>query len=346
MSAFMSAEQLRKLPKVELHRHIEGSVRFETIVDLARRHNLDLGVRSGAELVKKTKITQPMDSLEDVLAAFETTRTVLCCYDAIKRITFENVEDAFHDGVRLLELRFAPVFIASGRKLDFDEIFEGVLDGVTMGMERYDIQVGLIHIIPRGQDVDKHQASNDEFLRYRKSNHKNGWRLCGFDLADSETAAPFSDYVKLVDQARRAGVGITIHTGENTGASYVRKTIEEYGPRRIGHGIKSIEDWEVMEMLRERDIHLEINPTSNWLTRSVESIDSHPLAELYHAGISISINSDDPHLMDIDLVTEYDIAHRVLGLSGDELYALNRRALEHSFLEEELKRRTRERYFS
>ncbi|MCP5049465.1 MAG: adenosine deaminase [bacterium] len=342
----MNLNELRKLPKVELHRHLEGSVRFDTIRELARRHQLDLGVESDDELGRKTQITTPMNSLEEVLDVFRTTQKVLCSYEALKRVTFENVEDAFNDGVKLLELRFAPVFIAHRKEIAFDEIMEGILDGMSIGMEKYPIQVGLIHILPRGLDMDKHPSSTKEFLRYRKSRHQNAYRLCGFDLADSETETPPSEYIPFINMAREAGAGITIHSGENTNALSVRETIHSYEPSRIGHGIKSNEDPDVVELLKEKDIHLEVCPTSNWLTRSVESIETHPLPQLYRAGVSLSINSDDPHLMAIDLVNEYQIAHRVFGLTGDELYGINKQALHRSFLDPEAKKKIAGAYFN
>lgn len=334
------------MPKVELHRHIEGGVRFETITDMAKHHKLDLEVRSEAELLQKTKVKEPMNNLEEVLDAFWTTQKTLCSYEAIKRITFENVEDAFHDGVKLLELRFAPVFIAHGKDLGFDEIFEGVLDGISAGMDKYDLQVGLIHIIPRPLEPEKHETSNREFLRYRHSLHKNAHRLCGFDLADSETVTDPKNFAPLVEAAREAGVGITVHTGENTDAAHARRAIETYSPQRIGHGIRIIDDPEVMEMVRERNIHLEICPTSNWLTRSVASIESHPLPDLHRAGVSVSINSDDPQLMDIDLVNEYEIAQTFYGMTVEEFYKINRAALAHSFLDRDIRKFTETAHFN
>ncbi|MCP4218349.1 MAG: adenosine deaminase [bacterium] len=334
----MSSNELRKLPKVELHRHLDGSVRFDTIKELAKYHALDLRVRSEEELLEKTKIKEPMNNLQEVLDAFWTTQKVLCSYEAIKRVTFENVEDAFRDGVKLLELRFAPVFIAHKKQLAFDEIFEGVLDGISEGMESYEIQVGLIHIIPRPLEPHRHADSNNEFLRYRGGGHTNAHRLCGFDLADSETETDPADFVSLVQTAREAGVGITIHTGENSDAQYVQRALDAYTPRRIGHGIKIAGNRDVMERVKEENIHLEICPTSNWLTRSVETVESHPLGELYRAGVSVSINSDDPHLMDIDLVTEYQLAQRCFGFTPGDFYRINRGALEHSFLNKDIKR--------
>jgi adenosine deaminase len=346
MTDKLTPAQLRKIPKVELHRHLDGSIRFDTIRQLAQYHNLDLGVKSADELFEKTVIKEPMNNLEDVLNAFWTGQKVLCSYEALKQVTYENIEDAYNDGVRLLELRFAPVYIAHNKQLALDEIFEGVIDGLTQGMEKFGIQVGLIHIIPRGLDNHKHQDSVNEFLRYRKSHHKNADRLCGFDLADSETSTPFSQYIPLVEQVREEGAGITIHTGENTDAQHVRKSIETYSPHRIGHGIKSIEDPELMTLLKERQIHLEINPTSNWLTHSVENIENHPLGDFYHAGIPISLNSDDPQLMGIDLVREYEIAHHLFGLSGEQLFRLNQDAIGFSFLDKSVREHAYNHFFN
>ncbi|MCP5107248.1 MAG: adenosine deaminase [bacterium] len=341
----MTHATLRKLPKVELHRHLDGSVRLETIKELAKYHNLDLGVQSEEELLRKTKIKEPMNNLEEVLDVFWTTQKVLCSYDAVKRVTFENVEDAFYDGVKLLELRFAPVFIAYGKRLGFDEIIEGVLDGITEGMASYGIQVGLIHIIPRPLEPGRHEESTREFLRYRKSIHTNGHRLCGFDLADSETEVKAADFIPLVEMVRKEGVGITVHTGENTDAQYVKRAVEAYNPARIGHGIKIIDDGDVMELINEKRIHLELNPTSNWLTRSVATIEAHPLPEFYREGIPISINSDDPHMMDIDLVNEYELAERYFKLGAVDFFDINKNAVGYSFLDDDIKRDVIEKEF-
>lgn len=334
----MNQTELRKLPKIEFHRHLDGSIRFETIKELAKHYSIDLGVQSDEELLKKTKIKKPMNNLEDVLNAFWTTQKVLCSYEAIKRITFENVEDAFGDGVRLLELRFAPVFMAYGKDLSFDEIMEGVLDGITLGMDTYDIQVGLIHILPRPIEPHKHAESTREFLRYKKSIYKNGDRLCGFDLADSETSTKPVDFVQFIEMARGAGVGITVHTGENTDSKYVKETITAYAPSRIGHGIKIIDDPKIMELVKEKNIHLELCPTSNWLTRSVDSLEHHPLPEFFQSGISLSINSDDPHLMGIDLINEYELANRYFNLTLEDFYNMNKDAVAHSFLDPDIKK--------
>jgi adenosine deaminase len=328
---------LKRLPKVELHRHLEGSVRLGTIADLANEHAIDLGAGSMEELRERTRIIAPMEDLSAALEVFMTTQKVLCSYESIRRITIENVEDAYRDGVRLLELRFAPPFIAAGKLLGNDEIIEAVLDGITEGMESYPIQVGLIAILPRNLDIEKNREATNDVLRYRRSRYRNSDRICGFDLADSEEGIDPRDYVPLVDRAREAGLGITIHTGENTSAEWVEKSLAFYKPDRIGHGIKIRSNKRVMARVYRKEIMMEICPTSNWLTRSVPSLKEHPLPHLYHSGLRVSINSDDPHLMDIDLVHEYEICAKMYGFTIQDFRRINRDSLQASFLDEDVK---------
>ena len=326
-----------KLPKVELHRHLDGSIRFQTILDLAKSHKIDLGFSSYAELGKKLVIKKPLTSLQQVLDCFWTTQKVLASYEAIKRVTFENIEDAHREGIKLIDLRFAPTFIQKNKTLGFDEIIEGVIDGVTQGLNKYDLQVGLIHIMPRGLDVKTNLISTDEILRYKKSRHKNADRLLGIDLADSETEESFTDYKTIIQNAHSQGLGVTIHSGEDTSAEHVRRTLETFHPSRIGHGIQIAKDPEVMKLVKENDVLLEVCPTSNWLTNCVKSLDKHPLKYLYDQGVKVSLNSDDPHLMNISLLNEYHVAEKTLGLKLPHFIQMNKWALEKSFLNDEIK---------
>lgn len=333
----------QKLPKIELHRHLDGSVRLQTIIDLARKNKIDLGVKTQSELRKKVTVTTPMVSLEAVLDSFWTTQKVLANYEAIKRVAFENVEDCFHEGHKLVELRFAPVFIQRNKTLGFDEIIEGVIDGITEGMEKYGIQVGLIHIMPRSLDLNLNLGSTKEILRYRRSHHKNADRLVGIDLADLETEESFKDYAASVSEARSAGMGVTIHSGEDSSAQHVKRTLEIFKAGRIGHGIQIAKDPEVMKLVKEQDVVLEVCPTSNWLTNIVKDIQDHPLKFLYDQGVKVTLNSDDPHLMGITLVNEYEVATR-LGFKLEELVQMNKWALEKSFVPDEIKKDLKKKF--
>ncbi len=336
---------LRDLPKVELHRHLDGSVRLETMWDLARRHRLDLGASSLAELERIARLPTPAASLQEMLAGLGPTRKVLCGYEAIERVAFENVEDAWLDGVRLLELRFTPGAIAAGSGLSPDAVIEAVLDGVERGAARWPLEVGLIGILRRRADPAVNERAAAGLLRLATGRHPGAWRLVGFDLADDERAADPRLFAPLMERAREAGLGVTVHSGLNTDADCVRRTIAALRPQRIGHGLRILDDAALAAEVRERGILLEVSPTSNWITASVPSLAAHPLPRLAAAGLAVSINSDDPQLYGIDLVHEYELCARLYGFGLEDFRRMNRAAAAHSFLPEERRRRVMERCF-
>jgi adenosine deaminase len=336
---------LRALPKAELHRHLDGSIRLQTVADIAARHSLDLGVSTEEDLAGKARITTPMKDLQTVLDSFATIRQVLCSYEAIERIAFENVEDAYRDGIQLIELRFAPPFISVGKQLGNDEIIEAVLDGITRGMSRYPIQVGLIGILVRTMDLEINRLAAADLIRYAGSRYKNADRICGFDLADAEDRTNPEDFLPMVQQAREAGLGITIHSGENTSAAAVQRTLDLFEPARIGHGIKSWGDEKLLQRIREQEVMLEVCATSNWLTSSVSSLEDHPLPHLYRSGVPVSINSDDPNLFGIDLVHEYELCTRLYAFTEKDFMRINRQTVEHSFLPQDIRTDVLRRYF-
>lgn len=327
---------LRALPKVELHRHLDGSVRISTIWEIAQEHGIDLGVRRFEELEQKAVLRTPRASLQGVLDCFSTQQAALCSFAAISRITMENIEDAWRDGVRLLELRFAPAFIAKGKSISGDEIMGGVLDGMLKGMEAFPVQVGLIGILPRRYPPETHRQATSDLIRWKRSGAPGASRICGFDLADEEAGFDPLALAPFVDQAREAGLGITVHSGENTDAACISRALDVYRPARIGHGIRAIHDPALVRRLAEEDVLLEVSPTSNWITNAVPSLKEHPLAALHRAGVPVCVNSDDPNLFGIDLVNEYEACVREMGLSRADLREMNRAALRHSFLPAEV----------
>jgi adenosine deaminase len=330
---------LRALPKVELHRHLDGSVRVATIWDIAEEAGLDIGARTVEELREAAVIRAPVATLAEALARFETQRKVLCSFPAISRVTRENIEDAFRDGVKLLELRFAPAFIAEGRSLSNDEIIGGVLDGMVAGMKQFPVEVGLIGILPRGFPTSVNERALADLLSWKNGRAAGADRICGLDLAAMEAGIDPLPLVPLVDAAREAGLGITVHSGEDTDAAHVTRTLDLFRPSRIGHGIRAWGSRGVMNRLAAEDVLLEVCPTSNWLTGSVPTLARHPLPDLYRAGVPVSINSDDPNLMGIDLVNEYEVCARLYGFEDADFQAINRAALRHSFLPRQIRER-------
>ncbi len=322
----------RSIKKVELHRHLDGSVRFETIIDLARKKNIDLGVPLGSreELFQKAKVLMPMSGLQEVLDSFWITQKVMCDEESIERIAFENVEDAYLDGIELIELRFAPTFIREGKTIPYDLIIESVMKGVRRGMKKYPIKVGLIHIVPRALSLKESEDATTEMLKFKARSGKD--LIVGFDLADGEEFELIETFKPVLERARAAGLGVTVHSGENTSSSHVKKTIEFLNVQRIGHGIKVMDDPKVMELALERGIHFEVCPTSNWLTRCVDKIENHPIKKMLDFGLSVSLNSDDPHIMNIDLTHEYEVCHRFLGVKEEDFMQMNAHAKAASFI--------------
>ena len=334
-----AGDWLRELPKVELHRHLDGSVRIDTIWEIAQERGLDVRARTLEELRANAVIRSPMIDLDSVLACFATQQAALCSYEAIRRVTFENIEDAWRDGVKLIELRFAPSFIAEGKSLTNDEIIAAVLDGMNKGMETYPVEVGLIGILPRRFSLESNALATRDLIRWRMSSEPGADRICGFDLADGETDVDPASFAPFVEKARDAGMGITIHSGENTSAAHVARTLAVYRPTRIGHGIRCWGDPGVVRRLIDQDVLLEMSPTSNWITNAVSSLAAHPLPDLYRAGVPVCLNSDDPNIFGIDLVNEYRVCEREYGFGKREFTAMNRAALRHSFLPTEVTER-------
>jgi len=340
----LTKQELRTLPKVELHRHLEGGVRAATAWDLAGRYGLDMGVASYGEFAAKALVPSPLGSLQDVLNALLLTRRTLCRYEAIERVAFENVEDAWHDGTRLLELRFAPTLLAPVSGLDYEEIATAVLEGALRAMALYPIEVGLIGSLRRKASPEANRQAADALLRCARG--KYAGRLVGFDLADDENAADPELFTSLMASARDAGLGVTIHSGLNTDAEHVRRTLRALRPDRLGHGILILGDEPLIREIREKGMLLELSVTSNWLTASVPSVEEHPLPLLVRAGLSISVNTDDPQLFGIDLVHEYDVCQRLYGFGPQDFRRMNQASAAASFLPEEIRRTILARYFN
>ena len=156
---------------------------------------------------------------------------------------------------------------------------------------------------------------------------------------------PAKDFVKPILRAKDKGLKVTIHTGEDTPASYVIDTIHNFRPDRIGHGIHSIEDMKAVDLIKEKGITLEVNPWSNYLTNSVPTIEEHPLKKLFDLGVRVTINSDDPEVLETNVNNEYRIAHEILGMSMEDIATCNRYAFESSFIPESAKQRIWDKYF-
>jgi len=326
------------LPKVEIHIHLEGAIRTQTLIDIARDYELELPSYDPAELDKHVKVLDQMRDLNAVLAAFAIFQNSITSPVVVERIAWELFDDSARQNIKLLEVRFSPDWAFRGHHLDWDACLEGLLRAAGRAEHELDMKVGYIAITSRNLGPESCVKTVDWAVRHRKE-------ILGIDLADGEEIHPIREFVKPVMKAKEAGLKVTVHTGENTPASAVMETIHAVNPDRIGHGIHIIDDLSVVQLVKARGITLEVNPWSNYLTNSVRRIEEHPLKRLFDLGVKVTINSDDPEVLETNLNNEYRIAHEILGMSMKEIAVCNRYAIEASFLPREKKQAVLERYF-
>ena len=327
------------IPKTEIHCHLEGAIRTQTIIDIAKEYDLQLPAYDVSELDKHVKVYDQMQSLEAVLAAFAIFQNSITSPEVVERIAWELFEDAARQNIKLFEVRFSPDWAFHGHNLDWDACLDGLLRARERAEQAFDIAIGYIVITSRSMGPESCVKTVDWAIRHKE-------HLPAIDLADSERSFPLREFLRPVRKAKDAGLRVTIHTGEDTPASFVKEAIELASPDRIGHGIHAIEDMQFVELLKERDVTLEVNPWSNYLTNSVATIEEHPLKKLFDLGVKVTINSDDPEVLETNLNNEYRIAHEILGMSLEDIANCNRYACEASFIPGAAKNRIGEKYFA
>jgi len=329
---------LRALPKVELHRHLEGSLRVGSLLEVAREHRLPLPAWTAAELAGRVQVRGPMKDLLAVLDAFDVFQRAFVTPAVAERFAAEAIEDAARENVRLLELRFSPDFMARPHRLDWDALMEAVVRGARRAAQEHDVAVGLVAIVSRGYGLESAERTADFAVRWRND-------LVGFDLADDEVRFPSRLFAAPVARVREAGLRVTAHSGEGTGPENVVEALDALGARRIGHGVAVAASEALIERVLRDGVALEMCPTSNFRTRAVAGAAAHPALPLLRRGVRVTINSDDPGLFGIDLTHELEVARGELGFTDADIARATRNALEASFLPDVEKAELARRWF-
>lgn len=312
-------------PLVELHRHLDGSVRLETILDLGLKHNLDLPARTLEDLRPHVQVTEPKPSILSFFEKFEWLTKVMVDYDAINRIAFENVEDAHNEGIDYIELRFSPLFMSLAHNLDPIGVTEAVVDGVKRALNVFEIKAQLIGIISRTYGVEEGYRELAAILSQKEN-------MVAIDLAGDEIHYPAELFTDHFNQARDAGLHPCPHAGEAAGPESIWQAINLLGAERLGHAVTAVKDPALMDYLAENEIGIESNLTSNVQTTTVKSYHEHPIKQFLAHGIKATINTDDPGISAIDISYEYDYAAVEAKLTLDEIHTAQRNALDSAFL--------------
>lgn len=315
----------KNYPLVELHRHLDGSVRLETILEIGLSHNLPLPATTLESLRPYVQVTEAKPSILDFFNKFEWLTAVMLDYDCCRRIAYENVEDAKNEGIDYIELRFSPWFMAEKNHLDPAGVVEAVVDGVHAGVKDFGVGAGLIGIISRTYGPDTCMRELDALLTCRDD-------ILSLDLAGDEIHYAAELFIPHFKKARNAGWHSNPHAGEADGPQSIWQAIRELGAERIGHAVTAVQDPALMDYLAEHGIGVESNLTSNVQTSTVPSYAAHPLKKFLEKGIRASISTDDPGISAVTIGHEYDYAAVEAGLSDEQIFQAQKNALDCAFL--------------
>jgi adenosine deaminase len=298
----------RSLPKIELHRHLEGSLRLVTMAEVARTHEMEVG---GTDILRPLVQIQEDEAFtfQNFLAKFGMLRQFFRSPELITRMTREAIEDAFADNIRYLELRFTPLALSRAGGFSMSEVMDWVVAESQKASKEYGITVRLIASVNRNESAQVAEAVASLAI------DKMGKGIVAMDLAGNEAQFPITPFIGIFNEAKQAGLHMTIHAGEWGGAGNVAAAIIHMSAERIGHGVRVMEDPAVVALARERAIPFEVCVTSNYHSGVVSAVNAHPISQMIGIGLNVTINTDDPSICQITLGDEYQKVREQLGLS-------------------------------
>jgi adenosine deaminase len=316
------------LPKVDLHRHLEGSLRLRTMLEIARSQSVNAPVNTGplSNLVQVQK-SEP-STYQNFLSKFSTLRLFYRSPEVINRVTREAVEDAAKDNIRYMELRFTPVALSRAESFHMGDVMDWVCESAKSAAKDYGLGIGLIASVNRHEDPQL----ADQVARLAVDRMDHG--LVGLDLAGNEAEFPSQPFESIFREAKRSGLKLTIHAGEWGGAENVREAFERFDADRIGHGVRVLEDSAAVAMARERGTAFEVCVTSNYQTGVIPSASRHPFFQMLEEGINVVLGTDDPSISQITLSDEYHHVCEDMDLSHAKLKERILAAAEAAFLPE------------
>ena len=313
---------LKNIPKVELHLHLDGSVRLDTASMLTGKNIEE--VRS--LMIAKEKC----HDLNEYLTKFNLANEIMQSQENLTRIAKELVEDLKNDNVIYAEVRFAPL-LHTKKGLTGEEVIEAVL----LGLKDEDLKVNLILCMMRQFSFEDNLKTIELAIKYLDKG------VVAIDLAGAEALYPTANFERLFQIAKDKNIPFTIHAGEADGKDSILSAIN-FKTKRIGHGVRCIEDKETLDMIKKNNITLEVCPTSNIQTDIFENYHDHPIRKLYDMNILVTINVDNMTVSNIDLTQEYEKLVKNFNFTLKDFKKMNINAINASFLKEELKEKYRE----
>ena len=320
----VSRDLLRRLPKTDLHVHLDGSIRPGTLIELADERGKELPSRDPDALADYMHVQDARD-LVDYLSRFDVTLSVMQDAEALERVAYELAEDAAAENVRYMEVRFSPVLnIQDG--LTLEEAVAAPLRGLRRAEQDHDIRTGII--ICGIRNMSPHTSMDLADLTVMFKNRG----VVAFDLAGAEYNNPAKMHREAFYRVGNANVAATIHAGEAYGPESIHQALHYCNANRIGHGTRLFEDPDLMQYVNDFRIPLEICLTSNVQTRAVASFEEHPLRQYYDEGLVVTLNTDNRLMSATTVTEEYWRAHEHLAFTWDELCRIALYGFESAFL--------------
>lgn len=318
------------LPKIELHCHLDGSVRPSTVIELAKKKNIELPSLNEIEIQKLMVAPKNCSSLDEYLKRFDLPGLVMQDEEGLERIAFELMEDAFSENIVYIEIRFAPLLHVS-KGLTVKQVISSVLKGIKRAENQFDIKGNLILSCMRTMSVE----SSYEVIESGKEFLGNG--VVAVDLCSSEYDDFCFKFEKPIALARSYGYRVTIHAGETGIGKNVLDAINILKAERIGHGIFIKDNEEAYNLVKEKNITLEMCPTSNLQTKAIDHLFNYPLEKFYKDGIKVTLNTDNRTVSNVDLTNEYSVIINEFNMDEEDYKNIYLNSVKACFANDEIK---------
>ncbi|WPC40574.1 adenosine deaminase [Clostridium sp. JS66] len=328
---------IKNLPKVDLHCHLDGSLRPQTIIDIAVKENIDIPTKELKEFEKYVKVFGECNSLKDYLDKFELPIKVMQNKKNIYRITSELLEDVSKNNVKYIEIRFAP-FNHIQKGLKAEEVIEAVIEAMGDGRKKYGVMSNLILCAMRHESVESSKRLVEIGKKYL------GKGVVAVDLAGNEHDFPPEIHKEAFDLAQKYGFHCTIHAGETGIEKNIIKSIELLHAERIGHGVYAFKDERVVEYLKDKQIPLEMCITSNIDTKAVKAYELHPIKKYLDEGLVVTVNTDNMTVSNVSLNDEFNHLVKEQNFTLEDIKRVVKNGIETSFASEDDKNILRKQY--
>lgn len=318
-----------RFPKVELHLHLDCSLSFDVVQQLDPSITFEDYHQS---FIAPAKCTDLADYITRAIKGFELMQTK----ESLRLVTMDLIRQLKADNVIYAEIRFAPLqHLLKG--LTAEEVIAVVNEAVSEGIRQTDVEVRIILCTLR------HYTAEESMQTIKLVEQFQGTNVVAFDIAADEAGFPIDNHIAAFDYAKTNSIPCTAHAGEAKGAESVWETLEHFHPSRIGHGVRSVEDPSLLEFLKQKNIHLEVCPTSNIQVNVFETIMQHPANEIYESGVSMSVNTDARTISDTTLAKEYHLLENAFGWKKEHFLKCNLEAVDHAFVDSGIKDKLKSR---